>query len=42
MLLASVMKNTEYYREKNNNIEIVRLFDSRQDPNKLEFLNKSL
>lgn len=34
--------NTLYYREKNNNIEIVRLFDSRQNPNKLEFLNKIL
>lgn len=29
--------NTLYYREINNNIEIVRLFDSRQDPKKLTF-----
>lgn len=29
--------NTLYYREINKNIEIVRLFDSRQDPRKLTF-----
>lgn len=29
--------NTLYYRENNQNIEIVRLFDSRQDPIKLKF-----
>ena len=30
-------QNTLYYREKNGKLEIVRLFDSRQDPNKLKF-----
>lgn len=30
-------QNTLYYREVNNKIEIVRLFDTRQDPNKLLF-----
>lgn len=29
--------NTLYYREVNQKIEIVRLFDSRQDPTKLNF-----
>lgn len=29
--------NTLYYREINRNIEIVRLFDARQDPRKLTF-----
>ena len=30
-------QNTLYYRVKNNSIEIIRLFDSRQDPDKLVF-----
>lgn len=30
-------QNTLFYREKNASIEIVRLFDTRQDPNKLKF-----
>ncbi|WP_165750591.1 type II toxin-antitoxin system RelE/ParE family toxin [Cellulophaga sp. Z1A5H] len=30
-------QNTLYYREKSGKLEIVRLFDSRQDPNKLKF-----
>jgi len=30
-------QNTIYYRENAGKLEIVRLFDSRQDPNKLEF-----
>lgn len=30
-------QNTLYYREVNNKIEIVRLFDTRQDLNKLLF-----
>lgn len=30
-------QNTLFYREKENKIEIVRLFDTRQDPNKLTF-----
>jgi len=30
-------QNTLYYREKARKLEIVRLFDSRQDPNKLKF-----
>lgn len=30
-------QNTIYYRENAGKIEIVRLFDSRQDPNKLKF-----
>lgn len=30
-------QNTLYYREVLSGVEIVRLFDSRQDPNKLEF-----
>lgn len=29
--------NTLYYRQSNQNIEIIRLFDSRQDPRKLTF-----
>lgn len=29
--------NTIYYRENAEKIEVVRLFDSRQDPNKLKF-----
>ncbi|MBU2951801.1 type II toxin-antitoxin system RelE/ParE family toxin [Tamlana agarivorans] len=29
--------NTLYYRENGLNIEIIRLFDARQDPNKLKF-----
>ena len=29
--------NTLYYREANRNIEVIRLFDSRQDPKKLKF-----
>ncbi|MGO2103121.1 MAG: type II toxin-antitoxin system RelE/ParE family toxin [Psychroflexus halocasei] len=29
--------NTIYYREKAQKIEIIRLFDSRQDPNQLKF-----
>ena len=33
-------QNTLYYREKNDTIEIVRLFDTRQDPHKLIFLKK--
>ncbi len=33
-------QNTLYYREKSGNLEIVRLFDSRQDPNKLKFNTK--
>lgn len=31
-------QNTLYYRESNQKVEIVRLFDSRQDPKKLAFL----
>lgn len=31
-------QNTLYYREKNNKIEVVKLFDTRQDPKKLDFL----
>ena len=30
-------QNTLFYREKNNNIEIIRVFDTRQDTNKLKF-----
>ena len=30
-------QNTLFYREVNQNIEVVRLFDSRQDPKKLNF-----
>ena len=30
-------QNTLYYREINHNIEIVRLFDTRQEPRKLTF-----
>lgn len=30
-------QNTLYYRAKDNKIELVRLFDSRQDPEKLKF-----
>ncbi len=30
-------QNTLYYREKAGKLEIVRLFDSRQDPKKLRF-----
>ena len=30
-------QNTLYYREKAGKLEIVRLFDSRQNPNKLKF-----
>ena len=30
-------QNTLFYREVNKNIEVVRLFDSRQDPKKLNF-----
>ena len=30
-------QNTLYYREKGGKLEIVRLFDSRQNPNKLKF-----
>lgn len=30
-------QNTLFYREINNKIEIVRLFDTRQDPQKLTF-----
>jgi len=30
-------QNTLYYREKRASIEILRLFDSRQDPKKLTF-----
>jgi len=30
-------QNTIYYREKNGKLEIIRLFDSRQSPNKLKF-----
>ncbi|WP_121665608.1 type II toxin-antitoxin system RelE/ParE family toxin [Mesonia aquimarina] len=30
-------QSTLYYREKTGKLEIVRLFDSRQDPNKLKF-----
>ena len=30
-------QNTLFYREVHKNIEIVRLFDSRQDPKKLNF-----
>ncbi|MFC0878787.1 type II toxin-antitoxin system RelE/ParE family toxin [Saccharicrinis sp. FJH2] len=30
-------QNTLFYRVTNSSIEIVRLFDTRQDPNKLEF-----
>ena len=29
--------NTLFYREFNRNVEVVRLFDSRQDPKKLKF-----
>lgn len=29
--------NTLYYREKAGKLEIIRLFDSRQAPNKLKF-----
>ena len=29
--------NTIFYREKNGSIEIIRLFDSRQDPKKLKY-----
>ncbi|MDO6759269.1 type II toxin-antitoxin system RelE/ParE family toxin [Tamlana sp. 2_MG-2023] len=29
--------NTLYYRENGLKIEIIRLFDARQDPNKLKF-----
>ena len=31
-------QNTLFYREKNDRIEIIRLFDTRQDPTKLDFL----
>jgi len=30
-------QNTLYYRETHSTIEIVRLFDTRQDPKKLKF-----
>ena len=30
-------QNTLFYREVKQNIEVVRLFDSRQDPKKLNF-----
>lgn len=30
-------QNTLFYRVSDSSIEIVRLFDTRQDPNKLEF-----
>ena len=30
-------QNTLYYREKGGKLEIVRLFDSRQNPSKLKF-----
>ena len=30
-------QNTLYYREKAGKLEVVRLFDSRQNPNKLKF-----
>ncbi|WP_055437659.1 type II toxin-antitoxin system RelE/ParE family toxin [Lacinutrix algicola] len=30
-------QNTLYYREKSGKLEIVRIFDSRQDPHKLKF-----
>ena len=33
-------QNTLYYREKSGTLEIVRLFDSRQDPYKLKFNTK--
>lgn len=39
--LVVTKHNTLYYRiAKNKNIEIVRLFDSRQDPDKLTFQKK--
>ncbi len=31
-------QNTLFYREKENSIEIIRVFDTRQDPNKIELL----
>ena len=31
------MHNTLYYRESGSSIQIIRLFDSRQDPKKLQF-----
>ena len=31
------MHNTLYYRESDSSIQIIRLFDSRQDPKKLVF-----
>lgn len=34
-------QNSLFYREKDNNIEIIRVFDTRQDPNKLEFLKNN-
>lgn len=33
-------QNTLYYREISGKLEIVRFFDSRQDPNKLKFQAK--
>ena len=30
-------QNTLFYRVKNNDVEIVRLFDTRQNPDKLNF-----
>ena len=34
-------QNTLYYRFLNGNIEIVRIYDTRQDPGKLKILFKS-
>lgn len=34
--------NTLYYREKHNKIEIIRIFDSRQNPSKLQFTTLSI
>lgn len=31
--------NSIFYRELDNKVEIVRIFDTRQDPNKLKFLH---
>jgi plasmid stabilization system protein ParE len=33
-------QNTLYYREEAGKLEIIRLFDSRQDPEKLKFKRK--
>ena len=33
-------QNTLYYRVKNKQIEIIRIFDTRQDPRKLKILFK--